>query len=305
MTNILRIATRQSPLALWQTKWVAKQLAAKYPELEIKILPMKTQGDLNQTKPLNQIGGKTLFVKALQQCVLDNTADIAVHSIKDMSVFAYPGLELAAICQRGDPSDAWLSAKHHSINELPQGAIVGTASPRRQALLLNTRPDLNIKCLRGNVQTRLNKLDCGEYAGIILATAGLMRLGLENRINQRLDPKQFIAAIGQGAIGIECRENDATIKGLLLSLHDLPTAHCVMAERQVNYYLNGDCHTAIGAYATIENDQLNLKAMVASLDGKTLLRAEHSMRLSAAMDLGKKTAEDLLAQGAKKVLGHK
>ena len=198
---------------------------------------MKTQGDLNQTKPLNQIGGKALFVKALQQCVLDNTADIAVHSIKDMSVFACPGLELAAICQRGDPSDAWLSAKYHSINDLPEGAVVGTASPRRQALLLNARQDLTIKCLRGNVQTRLRKLDNDEYAGIILATAGLMRLGLEDRISQRLDPKQFIAAIGQGAIGIECRKNDATIKSLLSSLHDLPTAHCVIAERQVNYHL--------------------------------------------------------------------
>lgn len=298
------IATRRSELALWQSNWVKLKLLALHPELTIELLELTTRGDKNTRQPLQQIGGKSLFVKELQQAVLTKQADIAVHSIKDMSAFATPGLELAAICQRADPRDAFISNQYSSVNNLPAGAIVGTASPRRQALLLNARNDLVIKCLRGNVYTRLKKLANGEYDAIILAAAGLQRLQHDHVIRDFFDPLIFTPAIGQGAIGIECRAEDESTRQLLAPLSHPTTTACVTAERIVNQQLGADCFSAVGAYAQCNNQQLHLHAMVATTDGKKLLRATANATLAKAIDLGQQVAKQLIEQGAMEILNH-
>lgn len=295
----LRIITRKSKLALWQANFVKTTLEKKYPEYQIELIGITTEGDQQQTIPLAQIGGKANFVKALQEALLNNEADIAVHSIKDMSVHHTPHLTLAAICERADPRDAFLSNHFETIDALPKNAIVGTASPRRTCLLKSLRPDVQIKLLRGNVDTRLAKLDAGEYDAIILAAAGVARLGLSHRIRAYCSENIFTPAIGQGAIGIECRENDFKIQELLRCLHHDNTAHCVIAERAVNKILNGDCHTAIGAHAKIMQDKISLSAMVGDENGAIILRANAIGSLYHAEKIGENVANDLLSQGAK------
>ncbi len=294
----IRIATRKSPLAIWQSQFVKNALLKTDPTLEISFIELTTKGDREQTTALTDIGGKSLFVKELQQAMLNNEADIAVHSIKDMSVQDSPGLTLAAICERDDPRDAFLSTKYASIKALPENAVVGTASPRRTSLLKSIRPDLQTKLLRGNVGTRLNKLDDGQYDAIILATAGLKRLGLDNRITDYLNPSVFIPAIGQAAIGIECCDNNKVLLALISQLNHTDTAQCVLAERAVNKVLNGDCHTPLAAYAIIDGDKLKLHSMVGSLDGSQKIESRLDGSPNEAVEIGEKVGNDLLEKGA-------
>ncbi len=298
----LIIATRQSPLALWQTEYVKAQLQQHHPDITVEILGKTTEGDRKKDVALNKIGGKNLFAKELQQLLISGQADIAVHSIKDLSVTQPKGLQLACVCKRADPRDAFLAIKHESLNALPNNAIIGTASPRRQCQLLALRPDLQIKLLRGNVGTRLAKLAAGEFDAILLAAAGLTRLKLEQQITEYLDPSLFIPAIGQGAIGIECREDNEEACNLLAPLNDTETAICIEAERAVNRILGGDCFTPIGAHATIEKNTLTLNAMVGALDGSRVINASKSGKLAEATTLGSDVAETLLIDGAKELL---
>jgi len=302
--NILRIATRQSPLAVWQAEFVKQQLVALHPHLQIELIKISTQGDNNQTQALAAIGGKSLFVKELQKALLAHEADIAVHSIKDMSVHDHPQLTLAAILKRANASDAFVSNHAQTMNELKHDAIIGTASPRRQALITSLYPSFTIKLLRGNVNTRLSKLDQGDYDAIILAAAGLERLGLANRISSCLPQDIFIPAIGQGALGIECRAQDTDVLNLIAKLHHESTAICVDAERIVNRQLGGSCFTPIGAHATIDNGILNLQAFVGSLDGQRLLRSHQQGPVSDAKNIGLAIANDLIQQGALTLINH-
>lgn len=302
MKRIIRIATRQSKLALWQSHFVKAAIEKKYPDISIELVCIVTEGDKQQNIPLVKIGGKSVFVKALQHALLKNEADIAVHSVKDMSVFPDEKLLLAAICERGDARDAFLSTQYKNIDELPKNAIVGTASPRRTALIKSLRPDVQIKLLRGNVDTRLQKLKNGEYDGIILAAAGVTRLGFAENICEYLSEDFFTPAIGQGAIGIECRESDDFIREKVHFLNHEITEKCVQAERVVNQILGGNCHTAIGAYAKIIERNMQLSAMIGSEDGTTILRAKESTVFSDAKNLATMVAENLLSQGAKDYL---
>lgn len=301
LLNRLRIATRKSPLALWQTQAVSEQLLKINPHLKIELVGLLTAGDKKTDVKLSQVGGKSLFVKELQNALLTHTADMAVHSIKDMSVNETPGLTLAAICQREDPRDVIISRNQWQWQNLPTGALVGTTSPRRQAQLLALRPDLKFMPLRGNVGTRIEKLDQGEFDAIILAYAGVKRLNLASRITQFMEPEQFIPAIGQGAIGVECRADDSAILDLIKNLDDWQSRQCVTAERAVNFYLGGDCYTPIGAHATIAQEMIRLQAIVGSLDGKVLLREQALGFANKPAELGKKVAEQLLQKGAKEL----
>lgn len=298
MKKIIRIATRKSPLALWQASYVKELLLKIDPDLDVSFVGLTTEGDKEQTKSLIDIGGKSLFVKELQQALIHNQADIAVHSIKDMSVQPCPSLCLAAICERDDPRDVLVSAHYSNLNALPQGAVVGTASPRRTALLKSRRPDLQIKVLRGNVGTRLNKCESGDYDAAVFAAAGLKRLNLLDLITEYFNPEIFIPAIAQGAIGVECREKDIELQNLLHAINHSETALCVQAERAVNYVLRGDCYTPMGVYATITNDQMSIQSMVASLDGKTIIRSTLAGEPKNAIKLGEALAQQLLEKGA-------
>ncbi len=296
--SILRLATRTSPLALWQANEVKHQLHSHHPHLQIELIGLITAGDKRTDIALTQIGGKSLFVKELQNALLDNKADIAVHSVKDMSVTPTAGLALTTVCQRGDPRDALVAKPGYRWENLPLNAIVGTTSPRRQCQLLAHRPDLIIRTLRGNVGSRLAKLDQEEFDAIVLASAGLTRLGLAERISDYLNPDQFIPAIGQGALGIECRTEDQQTQNWLSCLNDLASQQCIEAERAVNRRLGGDCYTPIGAYAVIAAENLNLSAMVGSLDGKMIIKDQVSGHRDQAAFLGELLAEKLLSKGA-------
>jgi hydroxymethylbilane synthase len=302
MKQTVRIATRKSPLALYQAQYVKDRLLAADPDLQIRFVGLSTAGDREPSKALADIGGKSLFVKELQSALLENNADIAVHSIKDMSAQATTGLCLAAICQREDPRDVIVSPQYQDLNDLPPNAIIGTTSPRRIALLQSIRTDLRAKTLRGNVGTRLDKLDRGDYDAIILAAAGLIRLGLTHRIASYLDPRSFIPAIGQAAIGVECRENDTPCRDLLSRLNHPTTAHCIAAERAVNQVLGGDCYTPLAAHAVINNNQLHLHGMVGSLTQPTRINSQVSGAIDRARELGKALAQDLLDNGAAPLL---
>lgn len=297
-TQHITIATRKSPLAMWQATYIKNILEKHFPHITVQLRGLVTTGDKETNLPLTALGGKSLFVKELQHALLNHEADIAVHSIKDLPVSDHSELMLAAITAREDPRDAFISNQAKSLTQLPQNASVGTASPRRQSLIKSLRPDLNVALLRGNVGTRLEKLDAGEFDAIILASAGLKRLGFQNRIQEYLDPNYFIPAIGQGALGIECRQQDKDIQMYLQVLHDLPTAYCVTAERAVNQMLGGDCHTPLGAHATLQQQQLSLNAVIASADGRVVLRANCTGHAESAVTLGRKAALDLLNQGA-------
>ena len=302
LEKTLKIATRQSPLALWQANYVKDRLQQLYPDLTIELVPMVTKGDVILDSPLAKIGGKGLFVKELENALLTQEADIAVHSMKDVPMQFPEGLGLAVICQREDPRDAFVSHSYRTFAELPQGAVVGTSSLRRQCQLKALRPDLDIRSLRGNVGTRLSKLDNGDYDAIILASAGLIRLGLADRIASFIDVEQSLPAAGQGAVGIECRTDDAQVQALLAPLADAETTYCVLAERAMNNHLQGGCQVPIGGYAVLQQGQLYLRALVGDIDGSRIIRAEGKSAVENAEVLGVQIAEQLLAQGADKIL---
>ncbi|OAI10173.1 hydroxymethylbilane synthase [Methylomonas lenta] len=298
----IRIATRQSPLALWQAEHVAARLQQAFPGLKTELVKMVTRGDKILDAPLAKVGGKGLFVKELEQGMLDGVADIAVHSMKDVPVEFPEGLHLAVILDREDPTDAFVSNRYSSLAELPSDARIGTSSLRRQCQIKEKFPQAEILSLRGNVNTRLAKLDAGEYDAIILASAGLKRLGMGARITASLSPEESLPAMGQGAIGIECRINDAEIHEYLKVLHDETTTIRVRAERAMNERLNGGCQVPIAGFAEIHGDRLFMRGLVGSPDGSVLYRAKADSSLDQAEQLGQAIADDLLAQGADKVL---
>lgn len=302
MKKVIRIASRQSPLALWQAQYIKASLLTVNFDLDITIIGLTTRGDKMINQPLTDCGGKLLFVKELQKALLENTADIAVHSMKDLSAFPCPKLHLAAICERADPRDAFISPRYPHIRHLPNGAIIGTASPRRTTLLKSWRPDLTIKILRGNVGTRLAQCQLGHYDATILAAAGLKRLQLDHYITQYLAPETFIPAIGQGAIGVECREKDSELTSLLHTINHEETALCVKAERAVNRILGGNCHTPIAAYAIIQHKALYIRAMVGSPDGKTIIESKQVGSPENAVQLGEALGQALLSKGAEALL---
>ncbi len=298
----IRIATRKSPLALWQAHHVRQQLLNLHPELTIELVEMTTQGDKILDTPLAKIGGKGLFVKELEHGLLTGQADIAVHSMKDVPVEFPEGLHLAVIMAREEPFDAFVSNEFQDLASLPQGAIVGTSSLRRQMQLLMLRPDLQIRMLRGNVGTRLAKLDQGDYHAIILAAAGLIRLGLAERIRSTFQPEQMLPAIGQGAIGIECRIEDIETHQLIQPLNDSLTEQRVLAERAINSRLGGSCQVPIAGFATVTGQQLTIRGLVGDPQGAKILRSERVGLLADAQHLGNTVAEDLLMQGAEALL---
>ncbi|MNK70325.1 Porphobilinogen deaminase [compost metagenome] len=298
----IRIATRKSALALWQAEYVKARLEEAHPDLLVTLVPMVSRGDKLLDSPLSKIGGKGLFVKELETALLENEADIAVHSMKDVPMDFPEGLGLFCICEREDPRDAFVSNTYASLDELPQGSIVGTSSLRRQAQLLTRRPDLEIRFLRGNVNTRLAKLDAGEYDAIILAAAGLIRLGFEDRITSAISVDDSLPAGGQGAVGIECRSADSEIHALLTPLHHQDTATRVTAERALNKHLNGGCQVPIACYAVLEGDQVWLRGLVGDPGGGLLLSAQARAPRGDAEALGVRVAEDLLSQGADAIL---
>jgi len=302
LDKIFRIATRQSPLALWQAHYVQQRLMAAHPGLQVELVPMVTKGDIILDTPLAKVGGKGLFVKELELAMLENRADLAVHSMKDVPVAFPEGLGLVTICEREDPRDAFVSNHYNSLDELPQGAVVGTSSLRRQSQISERRPDLVIRSLRGNVGTRLSKLDAGEYDAIILATAGLKRLDLEARIRQPLPAEISLPAVGQGAVGIECRLDDHELIGLLQALNHDDTAVCVKAERAMNTRLEGGCQVPIGSFAVLEGDDLWLRGLVGAPDGSVMVRGERRGPRAEAEAMGISLAEELLGNGAREIL---
>jgi hydroxymethylbilane synthase len=303
MPEPIRIATRKSPLAMWQAEHVAAALNRAHPGLRVDIAGMSTRGDKILDAPLAKVGGKGLFVKELEQGMLDGVADIAVHSMKDVPVDFPEGLHLPVILEREDPLDAFVSNRFARLDELPDGARVGTSSLRRQCQLAARRPDLVIEPLRGNVNTRLAKLDAGDFDAIILATAGLVRLGFEGRIRERLAPEDSLPAIGQGAIGIECRSHDARVNALIAPLHHDDTAVRVRAERALNHRLMGGCQVPIAGHAVLTGQTLAVRGLVGTPDGRRVLRAEKSGPRTEPEAIGTALAEELIAQGADEILG--
>lgn len=298
----IRIATRKSPLALWQANFVKQQLETFHPSLVVELVPMVTQGDVLLESPLSKIGGKGLFVKQLEQAIMNGQADIAVHSIKDIPAVFPQGLTLSTVCQRDEMRDALISNQYQHLDELPHGAVVGTSSLRRQCQLRARYPHLQIKDLRGNVGTRLTKLDNQEYDAIILAAVGLKRLGLQNRIKQYIDTALILPAVGQGAIGIESRADDKTLSELLAPLEDKNSRICIEAERAMNLALQGGCQVPIACLSQLENDSLTLRGLVGRIDGSEMIKAEITGHSTQAEALGRQLADNLLAQGAKAIL---
>nr|WP_264758538.1 hydroxymethylbilane synthase [Aestuariirhabdus haliotis] len=298
----IRIATRKSALALWQAEHVKSRLMQAHPGLEVELVAMTSRGDRILDAPLAKIGGKGLFVKELETAMLEGRADIAVHSMKDVPMEFPEGLGLAVICEREDPRDAFVSNTYDSLASLPKGAIVGTSSLRRQCQLLRLRPDLTINFLRGNVNTRLAKLDEGQYDAIILAAAGLIRLEFENRITDYIDIEHSLPAGGQGAVGIECRLDDKATRELIAPLHHEVTANCVLAERAMNRHLQGGCQVPIASFALQQGDEIYLRGLVAQPDASKVLTSERRAPVADCERLGVEVAEDLLRQGAGEIL---
>ena len=301
-TKPLRIATRKSPLALWQAEHVRSRLQEAHPGLVVELVTMTTKGDRVLDSPLAKIGGKGLFVKELEQGMLAGDADIAVHSMKDVPVEFPEGLGIGTILEREDPHDAFVSNRIGSVEALPEGAVVGTSSLRRQCQLRAIRPDLDIRDLRGNVGTRLGKLDNGDYAAIVLACAGLKRLGMADRITQAIDSEVMLPAIGQGIIGIETRLDDARVSELLGPLHDGDTAVRLAAERSLNATLAGGCQAPVAGHAVLQDGDLRLRGLVGWPDGSTIVQGEVSGPAGDAVSLGRALAEDLLERGARPIL---
>ncbi len=302
MKSTLRIATRKSPLALWQAEHVKARLQEAHKGLKVELVTFTTQGDKILDTPLAKIGGKGLFVKELEVAILDGKADIAAHSIKDVPMEFPKGLFLATILEREEPCDAFVSNDHSSIQSLPEGSVVGTCSLRRRSQLLSKRPDLKIKDLRGNVNSRLEKLDNGDYDAIILACAGLIRLDMEKRIKQRISSSWILPAVGQGAVGLEAREGDEEVLNLISVLQHDDTTDRIIAERALNRKLEGGCQVPIASYAMLDGDTLHLQALVGEPDGSKIVQGDISGHRSEGEKLGAKLAEDLLSRGAKEIL---
>ena len=298
----IKIATRKSPLALVQAETVKQLLINKFPDIEVILFPINTSGDANNNKLLADIGGKGLFTKELEDGLLNGTYDIAVHSLKDMETHLPKGLIIGATLEREDPRDALIAPQAKTIANLPQGAKIGTASLRRAAQLKILRPDFNIVLLRGNVATRLEKLKTSDIDATLLALAGLNRLGLSSEATEILEPSQFIPAVGQGVIAIECKEDNQTILKMLQEINHLPTMIAITAERRLLAILDGSCRTPIGAYAKIEKNLLTLNAIIAKADGKSFVRATKNSIISSPELLGEQVASELLANGGKECL---
>lgn len=299
-----RIVTRTSALALWQAEHVRRQLMHHHDELDIEIIGVKTSGDLSQTEniPLYKVGGKSLFVKELEHALLQEEADIAVHSLKDVPAFFPQGLTLGAICERENPFDAWVCPKGFTFATLPSGSKVGTSSLRRMMQLKALRPDLNFVSLRGNVDTRLRKCESGEFDAIILAVAGLVRLNLQQHIISIFSPQEMIPAVGQGALGIECRKDDEITKKRLQVLNHLPTQRCIEAERAMNAALGGNCQVPVAGFAELRDNLITLQGKVGSPESGLILHAQRSATIEEAVHLGQQVAEDLIKQGAKEII---
>jgi len=298
----LVIASRESALAMWQAEYIRDRLRALYPQTQVSILGMTTQGDQILDVTLSKIGGKGLFVKELETALENGSADIAVHSLKDVPMNLPEGFMLPCIGEREDPRDAFVSNNFANLAALPAGSVVGTSSLRRESQLRARFPHLKIEPLRGNVQTRLRKLDEGQYAAIILAAAGLKRLGLGDRIRDIISSEDSLPAVGQGALGIECRADRADLVGVLAPLHHADTAACVLAERAMSRKLGGSCQVPLGGFAEVVGGKLRMRGFVATPDGSRLIRAEHNGSVSDPEALGNAVAEDLLAQGAGEIL---
>ena len=302
---MLKIATRKSPLAIWQAEFVKSKLENIYPDLKVELVKMTTQGDQILNSPLSKIGGKSLFIKELEVGIIEGRADIAVHSMKDVPYELPQGFEIGAILERESPFDAFVSNDFNSIQDLPIGAKLGSCSLRRIVQVKAMRPDLEILDLRGNVNTRLKKLDDGEYDAIILACSGLTRLGFDNRIKQDLSPDDSLPAVGQGALGIEIKANDHEISSLIKPLIHKKTQIEVSAERALNATLQGGCSVAIGAFATSENSKLTLSGMVGNVDSGEIIRIQETGETSKPIDLGIRAAKKLLSLGARELLNEK
>ena len=302
---MLKIATRKSPLAIWQAEFVKSKLENIYPDLKVELVKMTTQGDQILNSPLSKIGGKSLFIKELEVGIMEGRADIAVHSMKDVPYELPQGFEIGAILERESPFDAFVSNDFNSIQDLPIGAKLGSCSLRRIVQVKAMRPDLEILDLRGNVNTRLKKLDDGEYDAIILACSGLTRLGFEDRIKQDLSPDDSLPAVGQGALGIEIKANDHEISSLIKPLIHQKTQIEVNAERALNTALQGGCSVAIGAFATSEDSKLTLSGMVGNVDSGEIIRIQETGETSKPIDLGIRAAKKLLSLGARELLNEK
>ena len=302
---MLKIATRKSPLALWQAEFVKSKLETIYPDLKVELVKMTTQGDQILNSPLSKIGGKSLFIKELEVGIMEGRADIAVHSMKDVPYELPQGFEIGAILERENPFDAFVSNDFNSIQDLPIGAKLGSCSLRRIVQVKAMRPDLEILDIRGNVNTRLKKLDNGEYDAIILACSGLTRLGFDNRIKQDLSPDDSLPAVGQGALGIEIKANDHEISSLIKPLIHQKTQIEVSAERALNTTLQGGCSVAIGAFATSEDSKLTLSGMVGNVDSGEIIRIQETGETSKPIDLGIRAAKKLLSLGARELLNEK
>ncbi|MCG7755310.1 MAG: hydroxymethylbilane synthase [Nitrosomonas sp.] len=296
------IASRESLLAMWQAKFIQKRLGELYPQTEVSILGMTTRGDQILDQSLAKIGGKGLFIKELEQALEDGRADIAVHSMKDMPMNVPEGFALAAITEREDPRDAFVSIHYSGLDALPEGSVVGTSSLRRESQLRAQFPHLDVHPLRGNVQTRLRKLDEGQYAAIILAAAGLKRLGLSDRITALLSPEQSLPAVGQGALGIECRADRTDVVALMQPLHHQETAYCVEAERALSRVLGGSCQVPLGAFAEISNGILQLRGFVAQPDGKRIVSDALNGKPETGITMGQQLAQKLINKGAGEIL---
>jgi len=300
--SLIRIATRKSPLALWQAEEVARQLKLHHKDLEIELVKMVSKGDKFLDAPLAKIGGKGLFVKELEQAMLDGTADIAVHSMKDVPMEFPEGLHLPVIMEREDPTDAFVSNKYNSLQELPDNARIGSSSLRRQLQIKEVMPGAEMLNLRGNVNSRLQKLDDGEFDAIILASAGLIRLEFEDRIKARIAPEQSLPSVGQGAVGIECRVDDSEIEALIAPLNHTDTHTRLRAERAMNQRLNGGCQVPIAGYSVLEGDNIYLRGLVGRADGSEVVRGEIRGPKVQGEQLGRQLADQLLADGADVIL---
>ena len=298
----IRIATRGSLLARWQAEHVAGRLERLHRGLRAELVTVTTQGDIWLAAPLAQVGGKGLFVERLEQAMLEQRADIAVHSMKDVPVELPDAFELPVLCAREDPRDALVSVRFAGLDALPQGGVLGTSSLRRQCQIKAMRPDLVVRNLRGNVDTRLGRLDAGDFDAIVLACAGLKRLGWEDRVSEHLDPERFVPAAGQGVMGIECRAGDEAVRSLIAPLHDRTAAIEVAAERAMNRRLGGGCQMPIAAFAQTNGEALHLRGLVGRADGTRMLRVRHVGRADAPEALGEAAANDLLDRGAGDVI---
>ena len=298
----LVIATRASRLALWQAEHVRDRLRALYPACAVELLTLTTRGDQILDRTLSKVGGKGLFVKELETALLDGRADLAVHSLKDVPVDLQAPFELCAILERADPRDAFVSGRYAALADLPAGAVVGTSSLRRESQIRQRYPHLSVKPLRGNLDTRLGKLDRGDYAAIVLAAAGLQRLGLSDRIRSLLEPEDSLPAAGQGALGIEIRNDRNDLREWLAPLACARTTACVAAERAVSRVLGGSCQVPLAAYAQLDGNRLALRALVASPDGTRVIRSQRAGPAEQAVDIGQAAAQDLLSSGADAIL---